>query len=479
VGGDLDRPSGPSFSAPIVAGLIVCIDIVTIVAAGMASWVVALAWKDAGAAGRCFYASLAIATLAIAIASYSRLYEFEVVSRPRDHLTRLSLALVKAFVFFLFLGFSFQHVDTAFSRVWVYVFFVVSQLAFLAERYAVSRLIYGIADRGSMARNVAIVGAGEQAVALVHLLVERNAPWVHVLGFFDDRHQRYGKTIEGLPVLGGIADLVAFSRDTRVDDVFVALPWMAEMRLFDIFDTLRVVPANLHLAPEIVGSRFQNASFVPYFGITVLKVAEKPIEGWNYVAKWVEDKIVAIGLLVVLSPILLAAALAIRLDSPGPIFFRQKRLGFNNNLIEVLKFRTMRHDETDENADRQVTRTDPRVTRVGRLLRRTSIDELPQLINVLKGEMSVVGPRPHALGTKAGGRLFQDVVEAYAHRHKIKPGITGWAQVNGWRGETDTEEKLKKRVECDLYYIENWSLVFDLLILLRTVGVVLSSKEAY
>jgi lipopolysaccharide/colanic/teichoic acid biosynthesis glycosyltransferase len=174
-----------------------------------------------------------------------------------------------------------------------------------------------------------------------------------------------------------------------------------------------------------------------------------------------------------------AVAIAIKLDSKGPVLFRQKRFGFNNELIEVYKFRSMYTDMTDANASKLVTKGDPRVTKVGRIIRKTSLDELPQLLNVMKGQLSLVGPRPHALQAKADNRLYHDVVDGYFARHKMKPGITGWAQINGWRGETDTPEKIQKRVECDIYYIENWSVFLDLYILFRTPFSLMSTDNAY
>ena len=176
---------------------------------------------------------------------------------------------------------------------------------------------------------------------------------------------------------------------------------------------------------------------------------------------------------------MLLAALAIKLDSRGPVLFRQKRHGFNNELIEVYKFRSMYVDKTDAHAAKLVTKDDPRVTRVGRFIRKTSLDELPQLFNVLKGELSLVGPRPHALQAKAADRLYHDVVDGYFARHKVKPGITGWAQINGWRGETDNDEKIQRRVEHDLYYIENWSVLFDLYILAMTPFALAKTENAY
>ena len=195
--------------------------------------------------------------------------------------------------------------------------------------------------------------------------------------------------------------------------------------------------------------------------------------------KTIEDRVLATFMLVALLPLLAIIAVAIKLDSRGPVLFKQRRYGFNDNLIQVVKFRTMHTDMVDADAERLTTKGDDRVTRVGRLLRATSLDELPQLLNVLAGDMSLVGPRPHALAAKAGGKPYEQAVQHYASRHRVKPGITGWAQVNGWRGETDTVEKLRKRVEHDLYYIDNWSIWLDLLIIARTAAVPFGDRNAY
>jgi exopolysaccharide biosynthesis polyprenyl glycosylphosphotransferase len=198
------------------------------------------------------------------------------------------------------------------------------------------------------------------------------------------------------------------------------------------------------------------------------------------VMKWLFDKIVGTLAMICLSPIMLAVAIAIKLDSKGPVLFRQRRYGFNNELIEVYTFRSMYVEQTDATANQLVTKGDPRVTPVGRFIRKTSLDELPQLFNVVfAGNLSLVGPRPHAVNAKAQNRIYDEAVDGYFARHRVKPGITGWAQVNGWRGETDSQEKIQRRVEHDLYYIENWSLLFDLYILARTPFALLRSENAY
>ena len=217
-----------------------------------------------------------------------------------------------------------------------------------------------------------------------------------------------------------------------------------------------------------------------YIGtVPVLEIADRPLKHWRAIAKWIEDQVLSVLLLIFLGPLMAIVALLIKLDSPGPVFFAQERFGFNNDVIRVLKFRTMFIDRGDQSGARRTVQNDPRVTRVGRVLRALSIDELPQLINVLRGDMSLVGPRPHAIAMRAGGRLYGEAVEQYLHRHRVKPGITGWAQVNGLRGEVDTLAKAHARVAHDLYYIEQWSLWFDLKILLKTVGILASRDNAY
>jgi exopolysaccharide biosynthesis polyprenyl glycosylphosphotransferase len=215
-------------------------------------------------------------------------------------------------------------------------------------------------------------------------------------------------------------------------------------------------------------------------GVPVLDMCDKPITDWDVVMKWLFDKIVGGTILLLASPLMLLTAIAIKLDSRGPVFFKQKRYGFNNELIEVYKFRSMYVDQCDATAAKLVQRGDTRVTRVGRFIRKTSLDELPQLINVVfKGNLSLVGPRPHAVHAKAENRLYDEAVDGYFARHRVKPGITGWAQISGWRGETDTQEKIQRRVEHDLYYIENWSVLFDLFILAKTPLALARTENAF
>ena len=280
--------------------------------------------------------------------------------------------------------------------------------------------------------------------------------------------------------LGTVDDLVRFARRTRIDLVIFALPISAESRILEMLKKLWVLPVDIRLAAHSNKLRFRPRAYSYIDGVPVLDVLDRPITDWDVVTKWLFDKIVGGLMLLLASPLMLLTAIAIKLDSRGPVFFKQKRYGFNNELIEVYKFRSMYVDQCDPTALKLVQRSDPRVTRVGAFIRKTSIDELPQLINVVvKGNLSLVGPRPHAIHAKAANRLYDEAVDGYFARHRVKPGITGWAQISGWRGETDTHEKIQRRVEHDLYYIENWSVLFDLFILAKTPLALAKTENAF
>ncbi len=247
------------------------------------------------------------------------------------------------------------------------------------------------------------------------------------------------------PSSARVADLIEFARRTRVDLVIVSMPLSAERRVLEMLRQLWVLPVDIRLSAHRSQLRFTSRAYSYVGNAPVFDMADRPISDWNLVFKWLFDKLVAIVALVLLSPVMVATAIAIKLDSKGPVFFRQKRHGFNNQLIDMWKFRSMRSDLLDPAAARLVTRGDARVTRVGRFIRKTSIDELPQLFNVLMGDLSIVGPRPHALQAKADNKLYYEAVDGYFARHRVKPGMTGWAQINGWRGETDTVDKIMQQ----------------------------------
>jgi len=390
----------------------------------------------------------------------------------------LFAAWTVTFCILLAVAFLVKLSDT-YSRAWALSWFVCGGIGLVAGRLALRPCVRGLSVAGCFANRTVIVGAGDQGQRLAGYLQRHGDANTRLTGFADDRLSRLPVQGGGLPLLGTVDDLIDLIRRDQVDQVIVALPWTAEQRLREIVGKLEKTPVPIRLAPDVAAFSFPDRRFTTVGRLPMMQLFERPISGWSFIVKSLEDRLLALGLLVALSPVLAAIALAIKLDSPGPVLFRQKRYGFNHNLFECWKFRSMHHHLSDADAEVLAQRNDARVTRVGRFLRKTSLDELPQLINVLKGDMSLVGPRPHATSAKAAGRLYEEAVDAYAARHRVKPGITGWAQVNGWRGETDTVEKIQRRVEYDLFYIENWSLGFDLKILLRTALVVLGDRAAY
>ena len=359
------------------------------------------------------------------------------------------------------------------------LWFLLTLLAFYAERLLLLVIYRYWMREGQFLQNAVILGATENGLRLSEYMLRQRDIRSGLIGFIDDRLERLPDTLGGLPLLGDTRDLERLVREERVTQVLVALPWSAESRIGQVVRELRKLPINVLLVPDMLAFRHARNRITEVAGLPMFNVSERPLDGWSPSIKRLEDIVLALLALFATLPVMLLVALAIKLDSPGPVLFRQKRYGYNNKLIEVLKFRSMYSNLADANAERQTTRGDARITRVGRFIRKTSLDELPQLFNVLLGSMSMVGPRPHATATKAAGILFEEAVKEYTSRHRVKPGITGWAQINGYRGETDTLEKIQKRVEFDLQYIEQWSVWFDLYILFRTLPAVIFTREAY
>ncbi|MCA0432509.1 MAG: undecaprenyl-phosphate glucose phosphotransferase [Proteobacteria bacterium] len=366
------------------------------------------------------------------------------------------------------------------SRGWFFAWSLSGLGWAIAVRFGIAAVVRRLNTRGQFNRRAILVGGGEAAAHVIATLKNSHDTGISLLGIFDDRSdERTPRETSGLHKLGTTADLISFVRRTRIDTLIVTLPVSAEARLVEIVNKLWVLPVDIRLSAQGQRLHYRPRAYSYIGNLALLDLFDRPLGDWGPLIKSVEDKIIASLALVLLSPVLAAVALAVKLDSKGPVFFRQKRYGFNNELIEVFKFRSMYHNQADADARRLVTKGDPRVTRVGAFIRKTSLDELPQLINVLRGELSLVGPRPHATKASAAGSLYENVVDSYFARHKVKPGITGWAQINGWRGETDTAEKIERRVEHDLYYIDNWSLSFDLYILARTPFALLKGENAY
>ncbi len=363
-------------------------------------------------------------------------------------------------------------------RAWPLLWLFSSAILLTASRWYLSNLLNGWSRAGRLARRVAVIGAGDFSREFIERL--RSEPSLYtVVGLYDDRLSRIPAVQNGVRVRGSVKDLLERSREEQIDQIVIALPLSAVSRISMILEQVGSAVADLCLTTDFVGFRYRSSQISSVGSNPVVLIEERPLKDWRAAKKAVFDIVVGSLVLLVLSPLLALIVLAIRLDSPGPVLFRQPRLGFNNRLFTCYKFRTMHHGMTDLLGDRQATRGDPRVTRLGKWLRALSLDELPQLLNVLKGDMSLVGPRPHPPNTKADDKLFSDVVAKYAFRHRVKPGITGWAQVNGWRGETKTVEQIENRVACDLAYIQNWSIWFDLRIMVLTITREILSRHAF
>ena len=473
------QPIAAAWSPIVVAGVVRMVEFVITVAVGFAIYLAYVVPVD-GFEWRYVAAILGIATLALLAFQAADVYQVQAFRGYEKQYFRLAAAW--SVVFLLVIGATFfAKVGAEFSRVWLGTFYVVGLLVLVGFRRGLFLLVRRWTGEGRLDRRTVVIGADERGGALIQAIAKQKDSDIRVVGVFDDRSdERTGPAVAGRQKLGTVDELVEFARRTRIDLVLVSLPISAEGRILEMLKKLWVLPVDIRLAAHANKLRFRPRAYSYIGGVPVLDIVDKPITDWDVVMKWLFDRIVGGLLLLAMSPIMLITAIAIKLDSRGPVLFRQKRYGFNNELIEVYKFRSMYVDQCDATASKLVQKGDPRVTRVGAFIRKTSIDELPQLFNVVfKGNLSLVGPRPHAVHAKAADRLYDEAVDGYFARHRVKPGITGWAQINGWRGETDTNEKIQRRVEHDLYYIENWSVLFDLYILARTPLALAKTENAY
>jgi putative colanic acid biosynthesis UDP-glucose lipid carrier transferase len=394
----------------------------------------------------------------------------------KSEFTRVWVCWAFVIPLLLMLGFMTK-TSEAYSRIIMLMWFMFAPALVSAWRVALRIMLQEVRARGFNTRNVAIAGAsplGEEVARSI-----RHSPWMgmNMVGFYDDRHISRLHPIDPLAgeVKGDLDKLLAEAREGLIDVVYIALPMRAEPRINAIIRRLQDTTASVYLAYDFGGFDVLRAQWGQVGNVPVMSVVENPFHGVEGFAKRVEDLLIGGLIMIMIAIPMLAIALAVKLTSRGPVFFRQRRYGLNGEEIRVLKFRSMTVME-DGAEVKQAVKNDVRVTKVGAILRRTSLDELPQFIQVLTGEMSIVGPRPHAI---AHNEQYRALIQGYMLRHKVKPGITGWAQVNGWRGETDTLDKMQKRVEYDLAYIRDWALWMDLKIILMTVLGAFRGKNAY
>ena len=473
------EPYERAYSPIVLAGLVRLIEFALVVVVGFAIYgcyvmpANGFAWHYVGAIS-------GIAVLAMLAFQVADIYQVQAFRGHEKQYMRLASAW--SVVFLIAIGVSFfAKAGDQFSRAWLGAFYVLGLFMLIAFRRALFLLVRRWTREGRLDRRTVLVGADANGETLIRSLARQRDSDVRVIGVFDDRgDQRSRVSCEGVPKLGTVDELVEFARNTRVDLVIFSLPISAEGRILQMLRKLWVLPVDIRLSAHTNKLRFRPRSYSYIGSVPVLDIFDKPIADWDVVMKWLFDKIVGSLALICAAAIMLMVAIAIKLDSRGPIFFKQIRYGFNNERIEIYKFRSMYADQADATASRLVSKDDPRVTRVGRFIRKTSLDELPQLFNVVfAGNLSLVGPRPHAVHAKAEDRLYDEAVDGYFARHRVKPGITGWAQIHGWRGETDSHEKIQRRVEHDLYYIENWSIPLDLYIVAQTPFALIRTENAY
>jgi putative colanic acid biosynthesis UDP-glucose lipid carrier transferase len=372
----------------------------------------------------------------------------------------------------LFLGYATK-LSYHYSEQVILAWFIITPVL-LVISHLIVRKIADILRKDGGVRSVVIVGANETGLSIAERILEYPYLLMEVRGFFEDRDE--SRNPVPIPsMLGGVSDVADYVRKNNIQMIFISLPMSAQPRIRALLDDLHDTTASIYFLPDVYIFDLMQARFDNVGGIPVIAICESPFRGVESVVKNVSDFVFSIFALIFLFPLMLGIAIAVKLTSPGPAIFKQRRYGLNGEEIIVYKFRSMTVSEDGKKIE-QAQKNDPRITKIGSFLRRSSLDELPQFINVLQGRMSIVGPRPHAV---AHNELYRKLIRGYMLRHKVKPGITGWAQVNGFRGETEVLEKMQGRIEHDLDYLQNWSIWFDAWIIIRTIWVVLRRDNAY
>lgn len=391
------------------------------------------------------------------------------VARLRDYSMTFALMLIIAFL--LKNGFEF-------SRAWAVISYVGGAFLIAGFAHVRAKLLDHAIQSGNGIYRVAIYGSSAETQGVIDRLTA-SSDHIRVEAVFDLRGSRHAPTKGRTVHLEDPSAIPGLLLDWQIDGVVMNIPHGAGARILEVKTMLEAVNVDLFLAPPARELSLEHCNIAPLGRLHTLAFYRRPVRGIGLLAKTAFDRLGAFIALIVVSPLLLATAVAIKLDTPGPVLFQQKRKGFNNQPFTMIKFRTMYANQCDLNADTLTARRDARVTRIGKILRRTSIDELPQLINILRGDMSFVGPRPHAYGAKAGDKPYEDVVARYSSRYRMRPGLTGLAQIRGHRGNTQTEQDLIDRVDSDFEYMNHWTLWVDFEIILRTILAVTFQKNAF
>ncbi len=367
------------------------------------------------------------------------------------------------------------HYDEEFSLRALSIWLVAAPLSQIGAHLALRRFAPHLISLQGPAQRAVIVGMNDQGVALAARINETPYSRISFCGFFDDRDRERLTSPDDFPILGALSNLSEYVKERGIQLIYLSMPMASQPRILQILDELKDTTASIYFVPDMFITDLIQGRTGTVCGMPVISVCDTPFTGTRGVIKRISDVVLSLIILTLISPILLIIAIGVKTTSPGPIIFKQRRYGLDGKEIYVYKFRSMTVCE-DGGTIKQAQRDDNRITRLGAILRKTSLDELPQFINVLQGRMSIVGPRPHAV---AHNELYRTLIKGYMVRHKVKPGITGWAQVNGYRGETDTLDKMQARIDYDLDYLRNWTLKLDLHIILKTVLVVFKDQAAY
>jgi putative colanic acid biosynthesis UDP-glucose lipid carrier transferase len=399
-------------------------------------------------------------------------------NRFRDNLIAAGVDIVSSWVMLIGIlalcGYATRSINYFEEEALIAWFFVTPVLQWAAV-WVGQKIVRRQAGKPENRRSAIVVGAGPLGVKVARALTESRDQGIDFIGYFDDRTDDRVHETASQQRLGSLKDVAEYIRNHGIREVFITLPLGSQPRIQELLEQVQGTTASLFFVPDVFGISIIQGRLQDMNGVPVVGICETPFTGTNDLVKRVSDIVLASIILVLISPILLVLAIGVKLSSPGPVIFKQRRNGLDGDEIVVYKFRSMRAQDNGP-VVRQATKGDPRITRFGAFIRRTSLDELPQFFNVLQGRMSIVGPRPHAV---AHNEEYRRLIKAYMVRHKVKPGITGWAQVNGHRGETDTIEKMQARVEYDLEYLRNWSLGLDLQIIVRTIRLVFFDRNAY
>jgi putative colanic acid biosysnthesis UDP-glucose lipid carrier transferase len=477
---DQDHPhgGGPSrfiFLIRIIPTIQVVLDSLVLLLCGYVSYY-ALVYYSFRTAD---YYTLAICfhwLLTLMLMYFAGLYHFESVVRAERTSDRIIIANLTSLILMIAAAFTIK-ISATYSRLWMATFVSSGMIALILERYLVSWVVAKLSEKHAASYNVAVYGESRQVEQLLDYMQSARTRFINVSAIFLSDTPAPAQAALAARNKGDLEALIGYFRNNRIEDVIIAMPWDDDRVVNETVARLRQLPANIFLSADIVGLNVPLREPPGHFQkLPIFQLVGKPLSEGDVVLKQLMDFVLGLILLVVLSPLLLGVALLIRLDSPGPVIFKQKRLGFNNRSFDIFKFRTMTHVGATPDKTVQATPNDARVTRIGRILRKTSIDELPQLLNVLNGTMSLVGPRPHAIDHN---EEYATKIRGYFSRHRVKPGITGLAQVKGYRGLTDTLSKMEGRVKYDLEYTDSWSVLLDIKILILTLFTAFRGTNAF